>query len=195
MKPCHWPRRTRRGKGTASVFMLHTMYIHTERKPSPGFGIMRMGMVTSGCMDQCRTSMDWRRASVAHDWHWHSLYGSGRLPPFLRLVHWSKDGLQTKKQNVERYVCAWPTQKAGNESYDAIQIPIALTKTWSQHTVAARLPAHPDPRRLDFVGIREVPWLPGRLRGRDPIFLSLFCLRYQPSILGKSPNCGLEHKT
>jgi hypothetical protein len=51
--------------------------------------------------------------------------------------------------------CTCTMQNARRISYDAIQIPIALSETRSQYTLfVARLPAHPDLRRLDFVGIR-----------------------------------------
>lgn len=60
-------------------------FMHSRLKPSPGFD-MRVARFTSGCMDQCRRSMDWRGASMGSDRHWLlPLWRQSLVMPFREL--------------------------------------------------------------------------------------------------------------
>lgn len=66
---------------------------------------MRMARVTSGCVDQCGRSMDWRRASMGSDRHWVLPLWSKSLAILLKGLGFQERSY-LDQNNEQNHVCA-----------------------------------------------------------------------------------------
>jgi hypothetical protein len=148
------------------VCILNILYIYTGRKPNPEIEhTRRMGMVTSGCMDQCRTRIGEgpRLHMIGID-----LASVDQNPchHLVRLVRWRKNSPFTMKKKkgkkgvMFRSTCICKLQQQGGKRYRTMRSKSRLHYQRAGVSTRLRLdcPIIQIPGALTLLGLGEVPW-------------------------------------